>query len=125
MYSVHLKITSEVLLTDNFWFMDETELANPLAAVDMDVNEEDFDVEMLSLNKNPLTAEKRHQILEKALEIIRKKFPIESEIELVDGRSKLSIVKEKWKQAQIQQVSEFKMAEILSMFQKKKAFGNQ
>ena len=59
------------------------------------------------------------------IEIILEKFPIESEIELVDGRSGLSIVKEKWKQAQIQQVSEFKMAEILSMFGKKKAFGNQ
>ena len=113
---IHLKITTGVLLTDNFWFMDETELANHLAAVDMDVNEEDFDVEILSINKNPLTAEERHQILEKALEIIRKKFPIESEIELVDGRSRLSIVKEKWKQVQIQQVSEFKMTEILSMF---------
>ena len=125
---IHLKITSEVLLTDNFWFLDETELANlerPLASVDMDVNEEDFDVEMLNLNKNPLTVEERHQILEKALEIIREKFPIESEIELVDGRSGLSIVKEKWKQAQIQQVSEFKMAEILSLIRKQKAFRNQ
>ena len=122
---IHLKITSEVLLTDNFWSMDKTEIANPLAAVEMDVNEEDFDVEILSINKNPLTAEERHQILEKALEIIREKFPIESEIELVDGRSGLSIVKEKWKQAQIQQVSEFKMAEILSLIRKQKAFRNQ
>ena len=60
----------------------------------------------------------RCKILEKALEIIREKFPIESEIELVDGRSRLSIVKEKWKQAQIQQVSEFKMAEIRSLKKK-------
>ena len=131
---IHLKITTEVLLTDNqLWFVDETEmnalnLEHSLAAIDMDVNEEDFDVEMLSLNQliglglneNPMTAEKRHQILEKALEIIREKFPIESEIELVDGRSRLSIVKEKWKQAQIQQVSEFKMAEIRSLIRMKK-----
>jgi len=118
---IHLKITAEVLLTDNLRFVDETGLnalniERQLLAVDMDVNEEDFDVEMLSHKpKNPMTAEKRHQILEKALEIIREKFPIESEIELVDGRSRLSIVKEKWKQAEIQQVSEFKIAEIRSL----------
>ena len=118
---IHLKITTEILLTDNLRFVDETDLnalniKRQLAAVDMDVNEEDFDVEMLSHKpKNPMTAEKRHQILEKALEIIREKFPIESEIELVDGRSRLSIVKEKWKQAEIQQVSEFKIAEIRSL----------
>ena len=57
--------------------------------------------------------------MEKALEIIRTKFPIESEIELVDGRSRLSIVKEKWKQAQIQPVSEFKMTKIRSLFRSK------
>ena len=113
---IHLKITTEVLLTDNFWFLDQTELTNPLAAVDMDVNEEELDVEMIGLDKNILTAEKRRHILEKALETIRTKLPIESEIELVDGRSRLSIVKEKWKQAQIQPVSEFKMAEIVSEF---------
>ena len=117
---IHLKITTEILLTDNFWFVDETDLN--AEGKFMDVNEEDLDVEMLSLDKNPMAAKKRHQILEKALEIIRTKFPIESEIELVDGRSRLSIVKEKWKQAQIQQVSEFKMAEIRSLFCKKKGW---
>ena len=130
---IDLKITTEVLLTGDLWFVDETDLnalniERQLAAIDMDVKEEDFDVEMLSLDKNPTTTaeksrlEKRHQILEKALEIIRTKFPIESEIELVDGRSRLSIVKEKWKQAQIQQVSEFKMAEIRSLIRKEKGW---
>jgi len=118
---IHLKITTEILLTDNFWFVDETDLntmniERQLEAIDMDVNEEDLDVEMISLDKMTLTVEKRHHILEKALEIIRTKFPIESEIELVDGRSGLSIVKEKWKQAQIQPVSKFKMAEARRLF---------
>ena len=73
-------------MIDNFWFLVEPD---------------------------PMTAEKRHQILEKALEIIREKFPIESEIELVDGKSGLSIVKEKWEQPNIQQIAELKMAWIL------------
>ena len=83
---IHLKITTEVFVIDNFWFLDEPD---------------------------PMTAEERRQILEKALEIICEKFPIESEIELVDGTSGLSIVKEKWEQPEIQQIPEFKMAELL------------
>ena len=83
---IHLKITTEIFVIDNFWFLDEPD---------------------------PMTAEKRHQILEKALETIREKFPIESEIELVDGKSGLSIVKEKWEQPKIQQIPELKMAWVL------------
>ena len=121
---IHLKITTEILLTDNFWLVDETDLnamniERQLEAIDMDVNEEELDVEMIGNDKTLLTAEKRRHILEKALETIRTKFPIESEIELVDGRSRLSIVKEKWKQAQIQPVSEFKMTKIRSLFRMK------
>jgi len=121
---IHLKITTEILLTDNFWLVDETDLnamniERQLEAIDMDVNKEELDVEMIGWDKNTLTAEKRRHILEKALETIRTKFPIESEIEIVDGRSRLSIVKEKWKQAQIQPVSEFKMTEIRRLFRMK------
>ena len=46
---IHLKITTEVLLTDNFWFVDETDLN--AEGKFMDVNEEDLDVEMLSLSR--------------------------------------------------------------------------
>ena len=121
---IHLKITTEILLTDNFWLVDETDLnamniERQLEAIDMDVNKEELDVEMIGWDKNTLTAEKRRHILEKALDTIRTKFPIESEIEIVDGRSRLSIVKEKWKQAQIQPVSEFKMTKIRSLFRSK------
>ena len=79
--SFHLKITYEVLLIDGKSHI----LANSLGEA-MDENDEDVDVE------------RRRQILEKALEIILDKFPTESEIELIDGKSGLAVVKEKLKQ---------------------------
>ena len=62
--------------------------------------------------------------LEKALEMIREKFPIESKLELVDRESGVSIVNENWKLPEIQQISELKMALILSLIRKKEEFEN-